>query len=345
MSIIKIGLIGAGSIGVRHIMAIDALSDVALVAIGDPSPAAQKIGAERSIPVFADADKMLSAGGIDAVIIATPTERHHQDVMAALRHKVTVLVEKPITATLAEAQEITKFAAQQNCHVLVGHQRRYYPCAAEARTIIQSGQIGTLLGVTGQWTTKKDDDYYAPEWRRDVKAGPILTNLIHEFDLLRFICGDITSVSAELTRHDQNFDKEDAVAISLKFANQAVGTFFLSDRTPSPWTWEMALGESERFPKTGQNAIRFMGSKGALEFPNLVLWTYPEGTGDWRNETKPQHIETPFIDAYIAQCTHLCAVVRGEETPIIDAENGAESLAATLAAATSAETGNRITLG
>jgi predicted dehydrogenase len=256
-----------------------------------------------------------------------------------------VLVEKPITATLTEARNITQFAAQQNCHVLVGHQRRYYPCAAEARKIIQSGQIGTLIGVTGQWTTKKDDDYYAPEWRRDVKAGPILTNLIHEFDLLRFICGDITSVSAELTRHDQNFDKEDAVAISLKFANQAVGTFFLSDRTPSPWTWEMALGESERFPKTGQNAIRFMGSKGALEFPNLVLWTYPEGTGDWRNETKPQHIETPFIDAYIAQCTHLCAVVRGEETPIIDAENGAKSLAATLAAATSAETGNRITLG
>jgi predicted dehydrogenase len=95
MSIIKIGLIGAGSIGVRHIMAIDALPDVALVAIGDPSPAAQKIGTERSIPVFAGADKMLSAGGIDAVIIATPTERHHQDVMAALRHKVTVQLRQP----------------------------------------------------------------------------------------------------------------------------------------------------------------------------------------------------------------------------------------------------------
>jgi predicted dehydrogenase len=345
MSIVKIGLIGAGSIGVRHIMAIDALPDAVLVAIGDPSPAAQKIGTERNIPVFDDADKMLSNGGIDAVIIATPTERHHQDVMAALRYKVTVLVEKPITATLTEARDITQFAAQQNCHVLVGHQRRYYPCAAEARKIIQSGQIGTLIGVTGQWTTKKDDDYYAPEWRRDVKAGPILTNLIHEFDLLRYICGDITSVSAELTRHEQNFAKEDAAAISLKFANQAVGTFFLSDRTPSPWTWEMALGESERFPKTGQNAIRFMGSTGALEFPNLVLWTYPEGIGDWRKETKPQSIETLFIDAYIAQCKHLCAVTRGEEAPIIDAENGTKSLEATLAATTSAETGNRITLG
>jgi predicted dehydrogenase len=326
-------------------VAIDALSDAVLVAIVDPSPAAWKIGTERNIPVFDDTDKMLSNGGIDAVIIATPTERHHQDVMAALRYKVTVLVEKPITATLTEARDITQFAAQQNCHVLVGHQRRYYPCAAEARKIIQSGQIGTLIGVTGQWTTKKDDDYYAPEWRRDVKAGPILTNLIHEFDLLRYICGDITSVSAELTRHEQNFAKEDAAAISLKFANQAVGTFFLSDRTPSPWTWEMALGESERFPKTGQNAIRFMGSTGALEFPNLVLWTYPEGIGDWRKETKPQSIETLFIDAYIAQCKHLCAVTRGEEAPIIDAENGTKSLEATLAATTSAETGNRITLG
>ena len=88
-----------------------------------------------------------------------------------------------------------------------------------------------------------------------------------------------------------------------------------------------------------------MGSTGALEFPNLVLWTYPEGIGDWRKETKPQSIETLFIDAYIAQCKHLCAVTRGEEAPIIDAENGTKSLEATLAATTSAETGNRITLG
>ena len=344
MDKVRVGLIGAGSIGVRHMKAMEEVPEITLVAIADPSPAAVRIGAAQNIPIYPDAGAMLAQGGLDAVIIATPTERHHQDMMMALEARQTVLVEKPITATLAEADEVTRFAEQQGCHVLVGHQRRYYPCAAEARDIIAQGRIGKLMGVTGQWTTRKDDDYYSAAWRRDLKAGPILTNLIHEIDLLRFICGDIATVSAEVTHHDQEFDKEDAVAISMKFVNSAVGTFLLSDRTPTPWTWEMALGESVRFPKTGQNAIRFLGTEGALDFPNLTLWSHADSDGDWHDEIKAEQIKTPFVDAYIAQCRHLCAIVRGAETPIIDARNGSKSLAATLAAASSAASGKRVIL-
>jgi len=346
MQQVKVGLIGVGSIGARHIKAMDEVDDIHLATIADPSPMAAKIATERGITAYGDAESMLEleAGGIDAVIIATPTERHHQDVMTALRHRMTVLVEKPITATIDEAEEITRYARAQGCEVLVGHQRRYYPCAAKAREIIESGRIGKLMAVTGQWTVRKDDPYYAEEWRRQVAAGPILTNLIHEIDLLRYVCGDITAISAEITRHDQQFAKEDAVAISMKFANDAVGTFVLSDRTPTPWTWEMALGENARFPKSGQNAIRFMGTKGALEFPNLVLWAHADASGNWQDEIVPEVIETPFIDAYVAQCKHLCAVVRGTESPIIDAENGGKSLDATLAAVRSAITGRRIVL-
>ena len=344
MDKVRVGLIGAGSIGVRHMKAMEEVSEITLVAIADPSPTAVRIGAAQNIPIYPDAGAMLAQGGLDAVIIATPTERHHQDMMMALEARQTILVEKPITATLAEADEVTRFAEQQGCHVLVGHQRRYYPCAAEARDIIAQGRIGKLMGVTGQWTTRKDDDYYSAAWRRDLKAGPILTNLIHEIDLLRFICGDIATVSAEVTHHDQEFDKEDAVAISMKFVNSAVGTFLLSDRTPTPWTWEMALGESVRFPKTGQNAIRFIGTEGALDFPNLTLWSHADSDGDWHDEIKAEQIKTPFVDAYIAQCRHLCAIVRGTETPIIDARNGSKSLAATLAAASSAASGRRVIL-
>ena len=344
MDKVRVGLIGAGSIGVRHMKAMEEVPEITLVAIADPSPAAVRIGEAQNIPIYPDAGAMLAQGGLDAVIIATPTERHHQDMMLALEARQTVLVEKPITATLAEADEVTRFAEQQGCHVLVGHQRRYYPCAAEARDIIAQGRIGKLMGVTGQWTTRKDDDYYSAAWRRDLKAGPILTNLIHEIDLLRFICGDIATVSAEVTHHDQEFDKEDAVAISMKFVNSAVGTFLLSDRTPTPWTWEMALGESVRFPKTGQNAIRFIGTEGALDFPNLTLWSHADSDGDWHDEIKAEQIKTPFVDAYIAQCRHLCAIVRGTETPIIDARNGSKSLAATLAAASSAASGRRVIL-
>ena len=251
MDTFRIGLIGAGSIGARHIKAIDEVAHIELVAIADPSPAASSLAAARGIPVFVDADSMLSGADIEAVIIATPTERHHADVMTALKHRKTVLVEKPITATMAEADEVTRYAAAQGCKVLVGHQRRYYPCARTAREIIRSGRIGSLMAVSGQWTTRKDDEYYAPEWRRDIKAGPILTNLIHEIDILRYICGDITSVSAEITHHDQQFAKEDAVAISLKFANHAVGSFLLRTvrRHPGPGKWRS--GRMRNFRRRG----------------------------------------------------------------------------------------------
>lgn len=344
MGVFKVGLIGAGSIGARHIKAIDQVAGIEVVAIADPSPGAAALAASRNIPVFTDADSMLSQADVEAVIIATPTERHHADVMTALGHRKTVLVEKPITATMEEADEVTRFASAQQCRVLVGHQRRYYPCAKAAREIVQGGRIGRLMAVVGQWTARKDDDYYAPAWRRAVKAGPVLTNLIHEFDLLRYICGDVAAVSAEITNHDQRFEKEDAIAISLTFANRAVGSFLLSDRTPSPWTWEMALGESTKFPETGMNTIRFLGTKGALEFPNLVLWRHAAENGNWQDEITPEAIETPFIDAYVAQCEHLRAVARRLEAPIIDAANGSLSLKATLAAAEAATSGSRVTL-
>jgi hypothetical protein len=75
-----------------------------------------------------------------------------------------------------------------------------------------------------------------------------------------------------------------------------------------------------------------------------VLWTHDESDGDWQKEIHPQGIETAFIDAYIVQCRHLCAVANGTETPRIDALNGSKSLEATLAAAVAASDGKQIKL-
>lgn len=330
MSLIKFGLVGAGTIGKRHIMTIDKIEQAELVAIADPAPFAEAIAQDRQIPIYKDQQTMLAQGGIDAVIIATPTERHHQDTMTALSFSLPILIEKPIASTMAEADDITRYAQEKNCPVMVAHQRRYYPCVHKAKQLINDNSIGRLIAVTGQWTTRKDDEYYAAEWRRQQKAGPILTNLIHEIDVLRFICGEIQSLTAQITHHDQGFEKEDAAAICMKFENQAVATFLLSDRTPSPWAWEFALGENLAFPKIGQNTTRFLGTKGALEFPNLILWRHEDSNANWNNEIKDVAINAPFIDAYEAQCVHFCDVVTGKAMPIIDAKDASLSLKATL---------------
>ena len=350
MAVVKIGLVGAGNIGQRHIMAIDQLAEAELIAFADPSDAAQRQAASLALPCYDSAAQMLAeqvrAGkALDAVIIATPTERHHADMCACIASGCkTLLVEKPIAADDVQAQDIVQQAERAGCQILVAHQRRYYPCVAKAKELIESGAIGTLIGVTGQWSCRKDEPYYAPHWRRKTEAGPILTNLIHEIDLLRFICGEIKSVSAYVNRVDQNFEKEDAAAISMQFENQAIGTFFLSDRTPSPWSWEFALGENLALPKSGQNAIRFLGSKGALEFPNLVLWQHTSADGHWQDEIIPQPIETDFIDAYVAQAAHLCEVAQGKAPPLISALDASNSVKATIATMRAAEDRRQIEL-
>lgn len=342
MSGLKIAIVGAGVIGRRHITALAEVARAQLVAIADPSPAASQLAAELGVPAYADATEMLAKQAVDLAVIATPTERHFADAKACLAGRAHLLIEKPIAASMAEAEEIAELAEAAGKKVLVGHQRRYYPCAREARTLLQGGQLGELIAVTGQWTARKDTPYFSVEWRRKRAAGPVLTNLIHEIDLLRFVCGEIISVSADMTSHEQNFEKEDAVSISLRFASGAVGCFLLSDRTPTPWTWEQGIGESERFPKNGLNSWRIMGTDGALEFPNLQLWTHPEPPGDWHSLIAARTIKTDFIDAYIAQLEHSCDVIENGVTPITDARDAARSLAVVLAVLDAAESGTRI---
>lgn len=344
METVRLGLVGAGSISARHLSAIEALEDVALVAIADPAEAAQGLAASLGVRCFGDTDAMLAAVPCDGVIVCTPTEHHGAPTLKALEAGAHVLVEKPVSATVAEAQEIIVCSARVGRHVLVGHQRRYYPQVERARAIVQGGELGQLVAVSGQWTLRKPDDYYAPDWRKRWQAGPVLTNLIHDMDCLRYICGEVESVQADVSNAVHGWEKEDAAALVIRFENGALGSFIISDQTTSPWSWEMALGENRSIPASGQNALRFMGREGSLEFPNLTLWRNDGAPCDWTRPVLREEIQLDAADPYIAQLSHFTQVIRGEDTPRIDAADAARTLAATVAVLESARSGERVLL-
>lgn len=341
---VRLALIGAGTIGRVHLERIAAEDQAELVAIADPAPGAAEIAARYQVPHFTDAQAMLAEIAPDGVVVATPTEFHLAPTLATLAAGAHVLVEKPIAASNDEAAQIAAKATAVERHVLVGQHRRHYPVLSRARAILTSGEIGEIVTVHGHWTVLKEGGgYWDPEWRRRRGAGPVLTNLIHEFDTLRFLCGEITAVQAEITGRVRGWEKEDAAAIVMTFANGALGTFTLSDATPSPWTWEQAVGESPRFPPSHRNTHRITGTEGALEFPRLTIWRHDAGRG-WNHPIACHPIPVETADAYARQCAHFCAVVRGDETPIVTAEDGARTLAAVLAVFEAAEAGRRIVL-
>jgi predicted dehydrogenase len=339
---VRLAVIGAGVIGRKHIETIAQADAAELVAIADPDTSAEAIAASYGGTYFGDYGAMLSSARPDGVIVAAPTEKHAGITLDALGSGAHVLIEKPIAASLPEAEQIVAQAKVSGRHVLVGHHRRYYTLVDRAREIVRGGELGRLVALNGQWTTLKPDSYFEPAWRRQRKAGPVLTNLVHELDVLRYICGEITSISAETSGVVRGHEAEETVAILIRFDGGALGTFLLSDVAPSPWTWEFATGENPAFPQHHQNVCRFMGTEAALEFPNLRIWHYGDGERGWNFAMRPQDISVPLGDAFATQCAHFCAVIKGEEPPRVSAEDAMKSLAATLAVFEAMDTGRRV---
>ncbi len=340
----RIALVGAGVIGKRHLLASLSLDEVELVGIADSTPAAKTTADDNKVPLFESTEKLLQSIDVDGVIVATPTEHHLAPTLQSLEAGAHVLVEKPVMATLEECEQTIERTQTTGCHVLVGHQRRYYDRVNQARDIVQGGGLGKLVSVSGQWTVRKPLDYYREQWRRKWQAGPILTNLIHELDLLRYIVGDVASISAETSHDVLQFEKEDTAAIAMRFCSGALGTFLLSDQSHTPWTWEQGFGENAAFPPSGQNSIRFMGTEGSLEFPNLVVWKSTSGDSCWTSEIHPTALEMTQEDAYINQLDHFCRVINGEVMPRVSAQDATDTLRATLAVYESATAGRRVNL-
>ena len=273
MSRITIGVIGAGLIGRKHLRKIGEHRDYDLVGIADVNVDAVA-AAYPDTRVFADYRQLLDEARPQAVIIASPNQLHAETGIECARRGIHILIEKPVTDTIETATALIAEVRKGGIKSLVGHHRRHHLQVRTLKALLGEGRIGDIVGVSAIWATHKPADYFkvAP-WRREAGGGPILINLIHEIDFLRFTVGEIAAVEAIASNRQRGFAVEDTAAALIEFDNGALGTFFVSDSAVSPWTTEQGVGESPEFPFSGESNYRFMGRRGALEFPGLVQWT------------------------------------------------------------------------
>lgn len=344
MTRLRIAVIGAGMIGRTHIEALSRSDEAALAAIADPTPAAQALASAHGAPCFADYDAMLDAIKPDGAIVATPNALHVATGLACLARGIVPLIEKPIAETVAAATRLVEAAARAGLPLLVGHHRRHNPIIETARKLVRGGAIGRLTAVTALSLFQKPADYFDVAWRREAGGGPVLINLIHNIDDLRFIAGEIASVQALTSRAVRGFPVEDSAAIVLGFADGALGTATLSDAVAAPWAWELTSGENPFFPPAQpENCYLFAGTEGSLAVPRLALWRYQAATG-WQAPLTCDIQPVPAADIYARQLAHFCRVIRRTEAPRIDGADATRTLAVTLAVHQAAETGRPVLL-
>lgn len=335
-----LAVIGAGLIGKRHLERISGSDKCHCVAICDTDPGCSSLAAKLGVPFYTDYNELLRHEDPDGAIVATPTDQHTDAALACAENKVHMLVEKPISATVSDGLALIRAANEYDVRVLVGHYRRFSPFVQRARTVVQDGEIGTLASVLFIWAILKPQDYFRVEWRTQPGGGPVLINLIHEIDILRFVCGEIRSVFAATSSAIRGFEVEDTACFTLQFDNGALGSIVGSDAVPSPWSYESTTFEMPAFNHADGNCAFFMGTKGSLAFPRMEVWRYPDTQNmGWQYPLTNLQLDVERADPLTAQLEHFCRVIRGTEEPLIDGEDGLQSLAVTLAALESARNG------
>lgn len=144
----KVGVFGTGYLGRLHARVLTEIPAATVVGFLEPNDAiANEVASNLKITRFTDPKKL--AKEIDCAVIATPTTNHFEVAKQLLEADVDVLIEKPITATIAEAQKLIELAAKKNRIVQVGHVERYNPAIMAVADLVKNARYfeAERLGV------------------------------------------------------------------------------------------------------------------------------------------------------------------------------------------------------
>lgn len=228
---IRVAVSGAGAISEFHLKGWQAQDGVELVAISDPDlDRARARAAEFSIPqVFDDTEKMLDEVRPDAVDIITPVGTHATLVKMAADRSIHVKCQKPMTPTVAEAEELIG-AVGEKVRFMVHENYRFRPHYAEVAQRVGNNEVGKVLAARLTVRSSSLNDYPGKTpfllgrqpYLADFKRLLVFEILIHHLDALRSILGELEVVSAHLGQVNKALSGEDMALVTLRTTDGAL---------------------------------------------------------------------------------------------------------------------------
>lgn len=257
-----LGIIGMGYAGTQLMQAAESVADLTVAAVTDVSSERLQ-GLPDSVRVLPDWRALIDDAALDAVIICLPHAEHAEVTLAALDSGKHILLEKPLAATLGEAERIAEAAAASDCIVMVEMTHRFYPPMLAARALVVEGRLGQVYAVEDRIVQHMSHGRL-PEWMLQCQSsggGVAMTNGVHMLDRISWVCGQpLRFLSGQAGWTHNLGDVEDTAAMLLA----------LADGTPAAFLATWSQGAVDAL----DDELTLYGTTGTLRVWSWRGWTF-----------------------------------------------------------------------
>ena len=299
---VRIGVVGAGAIAqLTHLPVLSKMRGVQLVALCDNDrPKARALADRFDIPdAYTDIEDLLEAGGLEAVVVATPNHLHEPHVLSALAAGMDVLCERPIALSARGTERIINAAARADRKVLVANNHRFRSDVQALAGFLNGNELGKLIGVrAGAYHHRRSEQGWRHR-RAEAGGGAFFDYGIPLLDLALWLAGDAAPerVVAHMERGSGKNAVEEGMIVQLRCTNGSVFSFDIHGSY---------VGAEERW------WFETLSTRGSTRLAPLRVVKELHGRPADVSPRGAATRESAFIQSYRAELAHFVAVVAGE---------------------------------
>lgn len=338
MTMINFAIVGMGHIAKKHIEAIENAEGANLYAICDTNPDRLEIDLP-GVKKYTDLVLMLDENpDIHVVNICVPSGLHAKLTKIAAERKRHVIVEKPMSLKLEDAEEMIKVTKEHGVKLAVVHPNRFRPAIQKLKKQMDKGAFGKLSHANATVRWNRNQAYYdQADWRgtKEFDGGVLMNQAIHNLDLMLWLMGPVESVQAMAATRLRKIETEDVAAAVVQFKNGALGVIEAATTI---------------YPKNLEESIAIFGETGSVKISGrtanyIETWDIEGVTEEEAEKTKAEIKEDPFgKPGHQWIIEDMVSAVKENREPIVAGEDGLAPVKLILAILESAETGKKVVI-
>ncbi len=305
---IRIGIVGCGQMGRWHFDAYRKNSQAELVAFADTNlESAERLAAESTGKAYASTKDMIANERLDGVSVCTVPSTHRDIVFDLLDAGIHVLCEKPLAISVDQAKDMTAKATEKNLLLLTAFKFRYFEEVQKVKEIIGSGGLGKIanfrlmfggyIDMAGTWFAQK----------RLSGGGILMDNGPHAIDLIRYLFGEITAVSAAVSNL-QDIPVEDTGRLNVTLASGVTGAADVS--------WSLPIPAKTYLEIYGENGVALLDFEGiSYKFKTWSEWKRIPNSLNVKGAFARQMDH--FVDSIVTKSPSVVCNADGEKSQIV----------------------------